>query len=143
MWCVGGGGLSKNVGLHGWPGTKMLKLHWLKFPKTVPKNKLWSLFTNFTFSGKKFQSQQKLAKKDHSFYNRVLLKNLTHSTNLLSLNIKKNTPPTQPKICFWLTSGKNCSLGALGKQLSVYSCKLCSNIFFPETQEAFLWWGAE
>ena len=47
LWCraVGCffivGGLSKNVGDHGWP-TKKLNLHLLKHPKTVPKNEIWT-----------------------------------------------------------------------------------------------------
>ena len=34
--------LSKNVGNHGWPVTKNLKKHWLKRPKAVPKNEIWT-----------------------------------------------------------------------------------------------------
>ena len=34
------------------------------------------VFFNFSFSNRKPQSQQKLAKKDHTFYNTVLLKKL-------------------------------------------------------------------
>ena len=54
---------------------KILKLHWLKHPKTVPKKRnldqkvndskrhIWSLSLNFRFSSRKSQSQQKLVKK--------------------------------------------------------------------------------
>ena len=32
----------------------------------------------------------------------------------------------------------------LGKQMSVYFCKYpFKNVFIPETEEAFIWWGAE
>ena len=34
---------SKNVSHHGWPTTKNLKRkHWLKHPKAVPKNEIWT-----------------------------------------------------------------------------------------------------
>ena len=35
--------MSKNVGHHGWPTTKnKKKKHWLKRPKAVPKNEIWT-----------------------------------------------------------------------------------------------------
>ena len=78
---------------------KILKLDWLKRSKTVPgkrnldqkingtKPHIWSSSINFRFSGIK---PTKTSKKDHSFYNTVTLKNLTHFTNLNSLNMIKN-----------------------------------------------------
>ena len=50
-----------------------------------------SLSFHSRFSSKKPQSWQKVAKKDHSFYNTVLLK--IHFMNLNSLNIVKKIPP--------------------------------------------------
>ena len=45
--CWGGGGLSKNVGYYGWLMMKNLKKkkkkkNWLKHPKAVPKNEIWT-----------------------------------------------------------------------------------------------------
>ena len=73
--------------------------------------------------------------KNHSFYHTVSLKKL-HSfyEPQLTQHYKKYTPATLPKTCFWLVSeklfaqhhfktSKNCILGALGKQISLYSCK--------------------
>ena len=58
---------------------------------------IWSLSFNFRFSSKKFQRQQKLAKKITHFTIQFL-SNLTYFTNLNSLNIlKKHTAVTQPK----------------------------------------------
>ena len=50
----------------------------------------WSLSFSLRFSSKKSQSQQ-----DHSFYNTVFIKKLTHFTNHNSLNIVKNILPQQ------------------------------------------------
>ena len=77
---------------------KILKLHWLKDPKTVQKNEIldhkindskphnWSSSSNFKFSGRKFQSQQKLEK------------NITHFTiqfrSKTSLILKTSTNST-------------------------------------------------
>ena len=69
---------------------KKLKLHRLKCHKTVPKNKIWikkwliknlifvSLSTNFWFSARKYQSQQKIAKKITHFTVQFCSKNFTH-----------------------------------------------------------------
>ena len=109
-----GGELSKNVGHHGWLVTKKnkknKKKNWLKCPKAVPKNEIWtkiymvqnlilrilflkillqasntfifihkfqwtsSEFFLLLFSSRKSQSQQKLAKKGHSFHSTISLK---------------------------------------------------------------------
>ena len=55
-----------------------------------------SLSIDFSFSGRKSQSQQNLAKKDHSFYKTPLTK-----------HYKRYTPATQPKTYLWLVSGEN------------------------------------
>ena len=52
------------------------------------------VFLNFRFFSRKSQSQQKkTCKKDHTFYNTVLLKKLTHFTNINSLDIENNILP--------------------------------------------------
>ena len=75
------------------------------------------VFSYFRFSSRKSQSQQKLVKKDHTFYNKVLLKN-THSfyETQLTWHWKRYVPATQPKTfltlqifqqtCFRLVSKK-------------------------------------
>ena len=132
---------------------------WLKNFKTilkkVPKikfgaaNKLlkphiWSL-TSFRFSGRKSQSQQKLAKKITHFTVQVSLKKPFHFTNLNSLNIIKNTLPQH---CWKHVSGwcqkktLHCTIyrhprTAFSKQLEskwqYIPVNLCSKIFVPET----------
>ena len=95
--------LSKNVGYHGWPMTKNLKLYWLKCHKQSQKKiatrkkmiqtsclEFISLPINFRFSGTKSQSQQKLAKKITHFPIQFRSINLIHFVNLNSLNIIKN-----------------------------------------------------
>ena len=37
-----GGGLSRNVGYYGWPTTKKKKKSWLKRPRAVPTNEIWT-----------------------------------------------------------------------------------------------------
>ena len=81
---------------------KVLKLHWLKRPKAVPKKQnldhktnnskphIWSLSIKFRFFGRKSQSQQKLVKKIIHFTMQFRSKSLTQFTNLNSLNIIKN-----------------------------------------------------
>ena len=101
--------------------------------------------TNFRLSGRKSQSQQKLAKKITYFTIQFCSKSFAHFTNLSSLNAIKNiatlataknmslvgvrknirTTPFNPK--------KNCIFVAPANQMSVYSCE---SLF-----EAFIWWG--
>ena len=85
-------------------GWKISKLHRLKCPKTFPvpikrilyqklndlKPHTWNLSNNFRFSGRKSQSQEKLAKRITHFTVRFRSKNLTHFTKLNSLSIRKN-----------------------------------------------------
>ena len=80
----------------GWQ-KKTLKSHWLKRPKTVPQKQIlglkindsktfiWCLSIDFRFSGR----ISKPTKITH-FTIQIRLKNITHSTNLDSLNIIKN-----------------------------------------------------
>ena len=98
------GGLSENFGYHGWPMTNILKLHWLKCSKTVKKNRnlhqkindlksnISNSYVNFRLFGRKSQSQQILANNIIHFTRQFRSKNLTHFTNLNSLNITKNLP---------------------------------------------------
>ena len=96
------------------------------------------------FSSRKFQGQQKLARKDHSFYNTVSLKT-PHSfyEHQLTWRLKEYSPKTLPKIFLTLQifqqtcscmvaekafalhhfmTSKNCILEAPWKQMSVYFC---------------------
>ena len=140
---------------------KISKLHWLKRPKTVPKTRLgpennwfktsfWSLSFNFRFSSRKFQSQQKLAKKDDSFYNTVSLKKpqLFYKRQLTYHG--KNLLPQNPLILqifhqtnSWLVLEKtlHCTISrrprtAFSKQLEskclYFSVYLLKRIFVPE-----------
>ena len=80
---------------------KILKLHWLKRPKKVPnkrnldqkmndwKPNNWSLYFNFRFSSRKFQSQAKLAKNITYFTIQFCSKCLTHYINLNPLKFLK------------------------------------------------------
>ena len=58
----------------------------------APKN-IIRVFFNFRFSCRKSQSQQKLAKKIKHFTIQCHGKNLTHVTNLNSLDIENNMLP--------------------------------------------------
>ena len=114
---------------------KILELHWIKRPKTVlrktkfgPENKWFKTsenkwfktsyldFINFRFSGRKSQSQQKLAKKITHFEIQFRSKNLTHFRDLNSFNIikikscntvKHLTLHIFQRTCFWLVSEKH------------------------------------
>ena len=85
---------------------KMLKLHWLKCPKAVPKKfgseNEW-LKTSYLELMYYFQITKltKTSKKGQSFCNPVSLKN-PHSSYEPQLNqhYKKFNPETQPKTCF-------------------------------------------
>ena len=99
---------------------------------------------NFRFSSRKSQSQLKLAKKITHFTIQFRLKNLTHFTNLNSLDIENNMLSQHSQKPFWLykfstmhvsvrsqkktfalrhfLTPKNCIFEALWKQMSVYFC---------------------
>ena len=110
-------------------GQKILKLHWLNCPKTVPRKQnldqkindskpnIWSLFINFRFSGRKTRSQQKLAKKITKFTIQFCSENIIH---VITPQLTQFTPATQPKLD---TQTKNCILEVLRKQMYAYSCK--------------------
>ena len=102
---------------------KVLKLHSLKCPKTVPKKwnldqkvndskrYIWSLSLIFRFSNRKSQRQQTLAKKITHFTIQFRSKNLTHFTHSTQHN-RKLTHFIQMfhQTCFWLVSEKTCAL---------------------------------
>ena len=83
-------------GGNGGGGVKILKLHWLNHPKTVPRKQnhdqkinysephIWSLSINFSFSGRQTRKQQKLAKNSTHFTIQYRSKNITHFTTLNS-----------------------------------------------------------
>ena len=125
---------------------KILKLHWIKRPKTVPQkskfgpeNKLFKIsyqeFINFRFSVRKSQSQQKLAKKVTHFTIQFQSKNLIYFTklNIVKKIFSRNTTKNLSlqffqQTCFWLVSEKtfslcnfqtpkNCILEGFGKQI--------------------------
>ena len=103
-----------------------LRLYWLKHPKIVPEKNLdqeindskpyiWSLSVKFRFSGRKSQSQQKLARKITHFTIQFRSKFITHFTKLSSLSIikmysrntaKDLTLQIFQRTCFWLVSEK-------------------------------------
>ena len=59
-------------------------------------------FFNFRFSSRKSQSQQKLAKKITHFTIQFCSKNLSHFTNLNSLDIENNILSQHSQKPFWL-----------------------------------------
>ena len=106
----------------------------------VPVDIISFFFFNFRFSIRKSQSQQKLAKKITHFTIQFCSKNLTHFTNLNSLDIENNMLPQRGQKIFWLykfsanmflfgvwkifvqhhfLTPKNCILEANWKQMSV------------------------
>ena len=85
-------------------GNKLLKPH------------IWSL-TSFRFSGRKSQSQQKLAKKITHFTVQVSLKKPFHFTNLNSLNIIKIYSRNTAKNTFLVgVRKKHCTVPFIGTQ---------------------------
>ena len=87
---------------------KILKLHWLKRHKKVPKKRnldpkinksklhIWSLSCSFRFSRRKSRSQQKLAEKVTHFTIQFHSKKpFSHFPNFDSLNIVKMILPKQ------------------------------------------------
>ena len=87
---------------------KILKLHWLKRHKKVPKKRnldpkinnsqlhIWSLFCSFRFSSRKSRSQEKLAEKVTHFTIQFHSKKpFSHFPNFDSLNIVKMILPKQ------------------------------------------------
>ena len=157
---------------------KIFKSHWLKCPKTVLKKKgnmdqntngskpnVWSLSINFRISGGKSQSQWKLAKKVTYFTIQFSSKNLTHFTNLNSLNIAKNIllQNSQKPSSACKFSSKHASVVCQKKHFHCTLSKrprtafsrhleskclyipvnISEKIFVPEMWETFIWWEAE
>ena len=122
---------------------KILKLQWLKCPKTItqktkfgPKNKwlkktsyIWSLSTNFEISGK-VSKLTKTSKRVHSFYNTVSLKKpYSFYEPQLTQHYKIYTLATQLKTYFWLVSEKSiCAAPFLDAQERHSRCTCKINI---------------
>ena len=77
------------------------------------------VFLNFRFSSRKYQSPQKLAKMFTYFTIQFHSKNLTHFTNLNSLDIESNMLPQHSQKAFWLYkfSSKHVSVWCQKKHL--------------------------
>ena len=77
------------------------------------------VFLNFRFSSRKYQSPQKLAKMFTYFTIQFHSKNLTHFTNLNSLDIESNILPQHSQKTFWLYkySSKHISVWCQKKHL--------------------------
>ena len=107
----------------------------------VPVDIIRVCFFNFRFSSRKSQNQQKLAKKITHFTTHFCSKNLTHFTNLNSIDIENNMLLQHCQKPFWLykfsrnmflfgvtkyictapfQTPKNCILEANWKQMSLY-----------------------
>ena len=88
-----------------------------------------SLSTNFWFSGRKYQSQQKIAKKITHFKVQFCSKNFTHfSTHstlwkIYSHNTAYKHISEKTFALHHFQTPKNCVPRALKKQMFVYSCK--------------------
>ena len=89
-------------------------------------------FFNIRFSSRKSQSQQKLAKKITHFTIKFFSKNLTHFTNLNSLDAENNMLPQHSQKPLWL---KN--FPAIMFLLGV-SKNICTAPFL-DAQELHLW----
>ena len=66
------------------------------------KVRIWSLSINFRFSGRKSQSQQKLAKRITHFTMQFPSENPTYFTNFDTVNIMKNLLPQHSQKSFSL-----------------------------------------
>ena len=72
---------------------KFFKLHWLKYPKTVPQSEIWTRKPQIMI-----QSLQKSGKKDRSSQNTASLKKpQSFCEPRLTQHCKKYTSATQPK----------------------------------------------
>ena len=98
-----------------------------KFPRTSSE-----FLFNFRFSSRKSQSQQKLAKKITHFTIQFRSKNLTHFTNLNSLDIENNMLSQHSQKPFWLYKfSANMFLFGVRKNI-------CT-AFFIDAQEIHYW----
>ena len=70
---------------------KFFKLHWLKYPKTVPQSEIWTRKPQIMIQSLKVNKN--LAKKIAHLRIQLHSKNLSHFANLDSLNIVKNILP--------------------------------------------------
>ena len=136
------GGLSKNVGLHGWSTTENLKCTLTKTPnnspqktKLGPQNKkfrisfifeVYLLFSDFPAESLKANKnwQKRSPILPYSFANKILLIlwTSTHSTRSKTHSLYKFSSKHVSSWCQKEHSPKNCILEVLGKQMFVYSC---------------------
>ena len=85
-------------------GTLFLKIFFRAYFFIFVQTFQWTssgFFLISDFPAEKSQSQQKLARKDHTFHNTVLLKKTSHFTNLNSLDIENNMLPQHSQKPFW------------------------------------------
>ena len=156
-------GLSKNVAtMVGWRGN-ILKLYWLKLPKTVPKNEIWTRNKWFKTSSLKFifsfqifeqkvSKPTKTSKKDHPFCNAVLPKKPYSFCEPQLTQLSKNIlPAAHPKtlqalqtfqqICFWLVSEKkhlHCTISR--RPRTAFSKHLESKCLYIKKQPPQVFW---
>ena len=132
--------VNEYAGHHGQP-TTVLKLHWLKFPITVPKFILNFLFLNFLdfLAGIVKASQQ----KDHSFYNRVSFKtSLILQTSTHSALRKKN-------LTHFTNFRANMFLVGFRKSISICTAsfldaqEMHSESAWKPNVRIFIWWRSE
>ena len=97
-----------------------------------------SFFLIFRFSSRKSQSQQKLARKITHFTIQFYSKNLTHFTNLNSLDIENNMLPQHDQKPFWLYkfSSKHISVWCQKKHLGCTISWRQRTAFFKHFEKA-------
>ena len=143
---------------------QMLKLHLLKRPKTVSKknlvrkeniqNLIFEIFIfSFRFQSRKSQSQQTPAIEFHSqtfvsFTIQFLLKNVTHFSNLISINIVKHAfpKPSETPSSIYKFSQEICSRTAFAKHLGRHLFYLFWSSFdnIRNSNYNFMqWWSVE
>ena len=99
------------------------------------------VFLNFRFSSRKYQSPQKLAKKFTYFTIQFHSKNLTHFTNLNSLDIESNMLWQHSQKPFWLYkySSKHISVWCQKKHLRCTISRRPRNSFLKHFERKCLY----
>ena len=106
---------------------KIIKFHWLKHPKAVPKTK-FEPENRLDFLAWSLKANKKLAKKINHFTIQLRSKNLTYFTNLNSFNIVKNTPRQHSQRLYTLHK-------VFSKMFLVYIRNIICPAAFPDAQE--------
>ena len=119
------------------------------------KNLIFGVYLQFQIFCQKVSKSTNTSKKVNLFYYLTIhfrSKNLTHSTNVNSLNIIKNTLPqySQKHVSGWCQKKHlHCTISRrprtvlselLDSKCLYIPLNLYSNVFIPETQEAFILW---